>query len=300
VTARGNERKPIYRDDRDRERFLEILADGVNRFRLVVHAYVLMRNHYHLLLETGEANLSRALRHLNGVYTQFFNRRHRRVGHLFQGRFKALVVEKEAYLVELSRYIHLNAVRVGEVRDPAAFAWSSAGAFVGRRRVPTWLRPDDVLAVFGRRLRPAQRAYAQFLAGGAQQPWGQVVGQTLLGSPGWVDRVRRMIARKGRHLEIPATRQLAPRPALQTILDVTARRTGVTRADLLRPHGTGARAVAMHLGYEVGGLRQAALAKEFGVTPFAAGRAVARTRARLRTDHRLRQLIQKITADVQT
>ena len=121
VTARGNERKPIFRDDTDRRRFLERLAAVVARYRLVLHAYVLMRNHYHLLVETSEGNLAAALRQLNGVYTQDFNRRHRRAGHLLQGRYKALVVEKDSYLLELTRYIHLNPVRVGEVTEPALF-----------------------------------------------------------------------------------------------------------------------------------------------------------------------------------
>src|SRR3990172_3795533 len=105
ITARGNERKPVFRSDEDRETFPEILANTIDRYRLIVHAYVLMNNHYHLLLETREANLSRALRDLNGIYTAYFNRRHRRVGHLFQGRYKAILVEKESYLFELSRYI---------------------------------------------------------------------------------------------------------------------------------------------------------------------------------------------------
>src|SRR5512139_4048541 len=112
VTARGNERKPIYRDAEDRQRFLQRLAGVVETYKLAVHTYVLMRNHYHLLVQTRMANLARAMRQLNGVYTQDFNRRHHRAGHLFQGRYKALLVDKDAYLLELSRYIHLNPVRV--------------------------------------------------------------------------------------------------------------------------------------------------------------------------------------------
>ena len=117
VTSRGNERKAIFRDDRDRERLLELLARAVKDFHLRLHGYVLMSNHYHLLVETPRGGLSRALRYLNGVYTQAFNRRHRRVGHLFQGRYKAILVDKDAYLLELSRYIHLNPLRVELVKD---------------------------------------------------------------------------------------------------------------------------------------------------------------------------------------
>ena len=113
LTSRGNERREIFREDEDRERFLRILAGVVKRFRWRVHAYVLMGNHYHLLVDTPEPTLSRGMKHLNGVYTQNFNRRHRRVGHLLQGRFKAILVERESHLLELTRYVVLNPVRPG-------------------------------------------------------------------------------------------------------------------------------------------------------------------------------------------
>jgi len=113
VTARGNAGADIYLEDSDRERFLEILGNSVERFRWICHAYCLMDSHYHLLVETPEPNLSRGMQYLNGVYTQWFNRQRRRYGHLFQGRFKSVVVEKESYLLELARYIVLNPVRAG-------------------------------------------------------------------------------------------------------------------------------------------------------------------------------------------
>ena len=115
LTARGNEQRLTFRDDRDREHFLELLAQWVDRFRLRLHAYVLMPNHYHLLAETTEANLSQAMQWLNVSYTIWFNRRHQRVGHLFQGRFKSVIVESETWALGLSRYIHLNPVRVGDL-----------------------------------------------------------------------------------------------------------------------------------------------------------------------------------------
>lgn len=142
VTARGNERKALVRDDRDRARWVDTLAQMVEQYRVRCHAWVLMTNHYHLLLETPDPNLSLAIRHLNGVYTQAFNRRHRRVGHLFQGRFKAIVVEKEAHLLELCRYVVLNPVRAGTVTHPRAYAWSSYRATAGQAPVPVWLTVD--------------------------------------------------------------------------------------------------------------------------------------------------------------
>jgi len=127
VTARGNERRAIFLgdDDADRQAFLQIFAVTCERFNWMCHAFCLMTNHYHLLIETPDANLSQGMRQLNGVYTQYVNRTHRRVGHLFQGRFKGILVEKESYLLELARYVVLNPVRAGMVRQPEEWSWSN-------------------------------------------------------------------------------------------------------------------------------------------------------------------------------
>ncbi|MBW2056862.1 MAG: transposase, partial [Deltaproteobacteria bacterium] len=125
ITSRGNARLPVFDDDFDRRAFLTILEDVVKRYNWLCHAYCLMENHYHLVLQTVDANLSLGMRYLNGVYTQRFNRRHHRAGHVFQGRFKSILVEQESYLLELCRYVVLNPVRAGMVKHPAAYGWSS-------------------------------------------------------------------------------------------------------------------------------------------------------------------------------
>ena len=125
LTSRGNARDPIFLDDADRYLFLDLLGDLVDRYNWLCHGYCLMDNHYHLLVETIDANLSTGMRQLNGIYTQKFNRQHDRVGHLFQGRYKAIVVEKESYLLELCRYIVLNPVRAKIVNNPGKYRWSS-------------------------------------------------------------------------------------------------------------------------------------------------------------------------------
>jgi len=149
LTARGNARQNIFLDDEDRLRFLNVLERVVSRFHLALYAYCLMDNHYHLLLETREANLSRAMRQLNGVYTQGFNRRHGQVGHVLQGRFKAILVDRDAYLLELCRYVVLNPVRAKSTRKPDSYRWSSYRATAGRAAVPWFLAVDSVLAQFG-------------------------------------------------------------------------------------------------------------------------------------------------------
>jgi putative transposase len=136
VTSRGDRREPIFEDDTDRRRLLEIVEQGMERFDAVVFAYCLMDNHYHFVLHTHQPNLSRLMRHINGVYTQAYNRRHRKVGHLFQGRFKAVLVDKDAYLLEVCRYVDLNPVRAGMVRRPQDWTWSSYRAHTGKVDAP--------------------------------------------------------------------------------------------------------------------------------------------------------------------
>jgi putative transposase len=307
VTMRGNERRPIFRDDRDRGRFLERLATIVGRYRLVLHAYVLMRNHYHLLVETPEANLSRAMRQLNGVYTQDFNRRHHRVGHLFQGRYKALLVEKDSYLLELSRYIHLNPVRVGEVGDPVAFGWSSAAAYVGKQPQPGFLSTAAVLRQFNRRPVAAQRAYRSFLLEGirtgVERPWGKVVGQTLLGDPKWVERMRRRLGRAAVDVEVPASRILRSRPTLSAVLTQVARAAAVPVPTVVRAgagRGGWARPVAMSLGWELCGLTQRELGQAFGVSHFAVSKAIRRAEQLRQQNRQVRKIAGRLITTFQT
>ncbi len=197
VTSRGDRREDIYQDDADRQAWLVVLGQVCKRFNWTVHAYCLMSNHYHLLVETPDANLSAGMRQLNGVYTQHVNRRHDRVGHVYQGRFKAIVVEKDAYLLELARYIVLNPVRAGMVADAADWPWSSysAMATLGLPRVD-WLATDKILAYFSLQSESIDRARAQqqyedhVRAGvGLPSVWDDLKGQIYLGSDAFVDKL---------------------------------------------------------------------------------------------------------------
>ena len=210
VTSRGNERKAIFRGDLDREKFVELIRRAVEQFDLRLHAYVLMDNHYHLLIETRRAGLNRALRYLNGVYTQAFNRRHKRVGHLFQGRYKAILVEKESYLLELSRYIHLNPWRVKKSIDPVNYSWSSLGSYVGARAVPSWLTVKDVLSHFGSKGKRGYRAFVEEgIKGGVRTPWDNVRGQAVMGSEEFIEEIMsRDAVGKGKKRQIVRRREL--------------------------------------------------------------------------------------------
>jgi len=147
-TSRGDRREDIYEDDPDRIEHLNILAAVIGRFNWVCYAYCLMGNHYHLLIQTPDGNLSKGMRQLNGVYTQYYNRRHRKTGHLYQGRYKAILVDQDSYLLELSRYIVLNPVKAGMVKQVARWPWSSYQAMIGVCDSPEWLWSEYLLSQF--------------------------------------------------------------------------------------------------------------------------------------------------------
>ena len=183
VTSRGDRRENIFNDNDDRLLFYDVLKEVYERYNWLIHAYCLMDNHYHLLIETPDANLSSGMRQLNGVYTQRFNSKHKRVGHVFQGRYKAILVDKDSYLLELSRYIVLNPVRAKIVRTAKDWPWSSYRATVGQIAQPKWLYVDWLLSVFSKQRAAAIRRYKQFVADGKRQtsPLGAVKKSGVFG-----------------------------------------------------------------------------------------------------------------------
>ena len=220
VTARGNARQKIYLDAEDRRLYLDLLGKEVTQQGWRCYAYCLMDNHYHLLIETPEPNLVAGMRRLNGVYTQVFNRRQRRVGHLFQGRYKAIVVDKDAYLRELCRYIVLNPVRAKAVRSPQRWPWSSYRATVGELAAPSWLAVEEVQALFSGR-----SAYRRFVEEGIgeESPWAGLRGQIYLGGDAFLKRMQRRLP--GRRVRGIARSHLEPlRP------DAAAIEAGVAKA----------------------------------------------------------------------
>ena len=205
VTARGDRREDIYQDDADRQAWLSVLARVCKRFNWTVHAYCLMSNHYHLLVETPDANLSTGMRQLNGVYSQLTNRAHGRVGHVFQGRFKAIVVDKDNYLLELARYVVLNPVRAGMVQDPSQWRWSSYGAILAPGWLPgaDWLAVDKLLAYFAPDQQSpsrvpdreqARQSYINHVREGIGLPsvWQSLSGQVYLGDEKFVSKMSAM------------------------------------------------------------------------------------------------------------
>lgn len=215
VTSRGDRRENIYFCDADRRAWLELLGKVCERFNWMCHAWCQMSNHYHIVVETVEGNLSQGMRQLNGVYTQHINSAYQRVGHVFQGRYKSILVEKESYLLELARYVVLNPVRAGIVDDPQQWSWSSYAAMTGEKQAPPWLQTDWILGQFDRNRGQAVMGYVDFVRAGAGMPsvWERLRGQVYLGSDAFLQRIQ-ALSDKTSLAEIPRTQR---RPLAQPL-----------------------------------------------------------------------------------
>jgi REP element-mobilizing transposase RayT len=249
VTARGNARQAIFLDDDDRRLFLHRFGRVAQTHRWRCLAYCLMPNHYHLLVETPGADLSRGMQKLNATYSQGFNARHERVGHVLQGRFSAILVEREGHLREVARYVVLNPVRAEMVASPEAYPWSSLRAAIGLDPLPGWLDADALLVEFG-----APSRYLEFvLAGiGAPAPWARVRG-LLLGSDAFVARMAPRVEREGAAVaEVPKRVIRAPRQSLGALLPAAVRSDRAARDARIRELLSGAQFSAAEIGRHLG------------------------------------------------
>jgi len=270
VTARGNAREAVFLDDGDRQGFLDLVGKVAGTYQWRLHAWVIMGNHYHLVVETPEPTLSRGMRQINGVYTQRFNARHGRVGHLFQGRFKAVLVERQSHLLELVRYVVLNPVRAGLAERASAYRWSSYRATAGLEPPPSWLDVSWLLSNFDETSpRRAERRWVAFVAegtAGAYRPWAQVVGQLYLGTDEFVADVAGKLASPAASREHPRVQREAGRAGLPELLAAVTEEFGTT-AEVVRRHRRGPARKALALVGRVDlGLHLKALAPVVGVT----------------------------------
>jgi REP element-mobilizing transposase RayT len=294
VMNRGAGRRAIFKGDTDRERFLALLGELNERYRIECHAYCLMGNHYHVLLHTPEANLVRGMRHLNGVYTQRFNHAHRSDGALFRGRYRAIVVDQDNYALQVSRYIHRNPVEARLVSNPARYRWSSLSAYLGRRTPPAWLYTHTILGMLGG--KSPRAAYRAYVYAGLDEPTRAFYAKTrtapVLGEKTFVARMARRLPAHA-DPEIPARERHLRRPSLGRILTQVAAAYGTSVKDLTtsrrgRASHHVARAAAMALARSAGGCDLATLAKTFQVSHYSTvSVAVSRLRTRQRTDAKL-------------
>lgn len=296
LTGRGNARQRIFADEKDCARFVQLLIESLERYDVAVHGYVLMGNHYHLIAETRGANLGRWMHWLSTAYTVYFNRRHRQVGHLFQGRYKSIVVEAEDYLLSLSRYVHLNPVRgklIGR-GDPVerrkrlrAWRWSSYRGYSGLAKAEPWVTQERVLGEIGGRPKDRRLRYRRFVEEGLlreiENPLEAVKWQTALGREHFLQRLKDHLQSKGppAHREVPSLRQLRSRPEAKSTLDCVAKAYGCCREELLsrRTRGNEARAVAMVLVWDCCGMSLREVGDFFGGVGYTAmAQMIRRTR----------------------
>ncbi len=259
VTARGDRQEAIFENDQDRQAFLKLLGEVVSQFRWQCHAYCLMTNHYHCMIETPEGNLAKGMRQLNGVYTQWSNRRHHRSGHLFQGRYKTILVDWDGYFLELGRYIVLNPVRASMVKHPKDWRWSSYGAMVGLVNSPGWLTTSALLGQFGKNRSWARRKYQEFVKDGLGQEtiWKDLKGQIYLGDDDFVEQTQRRLGKRAEDVNIPRVQQ---RPVAPSLDEICRRQSNRNRA--------------VQAAYETGKFSYQQIAEYFGVHFTTVGRIV--------------------------
>lgn len=287
VTARGNERKDIFKSDRDRQKFLGYLESAVTRYSAVIHSWCLMRNHYHLLVETPAGNLSQVMQHINGAYTNYFNTKRKRAGHLFQGRYKAILVDADHYAQELSRYIHLNPVRVGAVTDPSDYRWSSFQAYTGKRAAETWLKRDFILGFFGNGEAQAAEKYRRFVeeALGKEQesPLMETVASSILGSPEFVESIQMQYVD-----QIKADRNLA---IFRNAHGKAGADQIIAAAEAVLGEGNKAKKVAVHLCHRYSGLKLREIGTLFGIKDSGVSQASKRLEAEMERDDEVRKTV---------
>lgn len=317
VTARGNERRDIFRDDADRERFLRVLQESVIGFEVRSYLYCLMSNHIHLVVETPRANLCRFMHRLETAYTIYFNRRHRRSGHLMQGRYTARLVERDAYLLRLSRYVHLNPVFTAAMRSRMrgervaalrGYPWSSYPSYIGVGRPPDWLERGPILATIESNKAKQSRAYRRFVEAGLDSPDAVFVeaarsSPLCIGSEGFCENIRvlyRSLCRDKTGQEDVAFRRMPRRLEAEAILRIVCTRLAVDRDSLLRVRrDAGPRAVAARMLCDHGDLTQRQVAKILGLRSGAAVSKQLRGLARrLEGDRHLRIAVEAIMKDL--
>lgn len=290
ITARGNEQKDIFRNDKDRERFLGYLETAVGRYNATIHVYCLMGNHYHLLLSTPDGNLSQIMRHINGGYTTWFNKRHNRYGHLFQGRYKAILVDADPYAGELSRYIHLNPVRAGMVRQPNDYPWSSYTTYSSKTKPPRWLTTDWLLQYFGQKPAAARKAYILFVNTAMdtkeEDPLKEATSTLILGKTTFIDNIReKYVGGKEKGRDIPALKELT-KTSLEGIIKAAE--------EEFRAKPALARKAAIYLSHRHSGRSLREIGKVFGIGESAVSQAGSRFESEMKESRILKKGIGRL------
>jgi REP element-mobilizing transposase RayT len=302
VTARGNERSAIFRDEADRAQFIDVVGRLPERFGSIIHGYVLMGNHYHLLIETPQPTLSKTMHYLNATYTGHFNRRHERAGHLLQGRYKGLLIQKDNYLLSVSRYIHLNPVRAGMTRKPEEYEWSSYREYIGKRKSMGWLASGWVLGQFSNDAQKARRLYGNFVEegiGSAGNPFEELKNGLILGSDAFVSKVKGKLS-TGTHREIPQSRRLLRPVTCEDVISTVARKFGVEETALIQRgrRGNQERRVCIYLSRTLTDMSNEEIAGYFGIGYTAVSHVTSRLREDIQRNRSLRRAVKELEREL--
>ena len=294
VLSRGNKQEAIFLDDNDRQTFLKTIARMSERFDVTIIAYVLMDNHYHLLIRTNRANLSKSMQWLGTTYTTIFNLRNFQVGHLFQGRFKSILVENEAYLLQLSYYIHRNPLRAGIVQRLIDYPWSSYPVYAYDRRCPDWLQIDLLLSQFGpeNTRRNAYREKVQQYADEKKSIWEDIRHGVILGSQAFLDRIKKDYLSKEAQADIPVLNDIANDTdlnevikAASAILKIDIRRLKscrrISKSDMIN------RDMLLYHMWQSGRFKNSEIGSQVGLTISSVSRRVGIFEAMLNNDKKL-------------
>ncbi|MDK2846472.1 MAG: REP-associated tyrosine transposase [Synergistales bacterium] len=294
VTSRGNEKKDIFRGIKDREKFLSYLSSAWERYGAVFHAYCLMSNHFHLMVETPLGNLSRIMKHLNGSYTTYFNLKHKRVGHLLQSRYKAILVQADTYAAELSRYIHLNPVRAKIVSSPEKYRWSSCNLYL-EGKTPPWLSTSLVLGYFGREDEDRRRNYRNYLFEAidkeSRNPLANSVASTILGTDDFVRDIKeKYLEEKESDRDLPALRDLSRGPEVTEIKALSE--------DAFPENERLARMAGIYLCWRFSGAKLKEIGGLYGISESGVNRACRRFENMMERDDDLRESLRGLTEKI--
>ncbi len=307
ITSRGNERKKIYRDDGDKEKFLELLEDYKNRYNFLIHCFVLMDNHYHLVIETLRPNLIKIMHGLNSGYTGYFNKKYKRSGHLFQGRYKAIIVDKENYLLELSRYVHLNPLRAKIINKPQDYKWSSYGGYIRKKEVNNLNNYNWLLSIFGNEEKKSRRQYKEFVEEGIakklENPVKRAVGNMILGSKEFIDSILVKIDRDEIGQEIANRNEILKTINPQEVIKEVSNKYKIKPIEITNTgtRNNEARNVAIYITRNVCELSNKETAKIFGgIKESAVSKVVKRLENNIKTNKALKQITEQLMSNVKT
>jgi putative transposase len=304
VMNRGNRREQIFIDRGDYYAFIDLLKDCVEMWNIRVVAYCLMGTHYHILLQTPDANLSRCMRHINGVYTQHFNRSHGLDGHLFRGRYKSILVDSDVYLLELLRYIHRNPIEAGMVDRLGSYQWSSHKGYLSRSDKWKWLHKDYVLNIFSTKKNEALKRYRAFVNKEIPEEINRILGSrkwpSVIGNESFINWVKETFFIQKKHVEVPESKSLAPDS--EKIKEVVCRAYDIKVEDLTiskRGMTNEPRNAAIYLMRQLTGSKLEEIGREFCINNYSSvSTVIERTKQKAITDRKFRKRIQNLKLDL--